>query len=95
MVELLPAAATARELATVPLWTRDGAFLRRTFRFDDFATAFAFMVRVALLAERADHHPDWSNSYGTVEVRLSTHAARGLTLRDFDLARAIDRVLGG
>lgn len=94
MVELLPSAAIARELATVPLWTQDGACLHRIFRFDDFATAFAFMVRVALLAECADHHPDWSNSYGTVDVRLSTHAARGLTLRDFDLARAIDQVLG-
>ena len=61
----------------------------RTFRFASFVEAFAFMTRVALLAEKADHHPEWSNVYNRVEVVLTTHEAGGLTMRDIELARAI------
>jgi 4a-hydroxytetrahydrobiopterin dehydratase len=64
---------------------RDGK-LHRTFRFPDFVSAFGFMTRVALVAERMDHHPEWSNVYGTVTVDLTTHDAGGLTERDFALA---------
>jgi 4a-hydroxytetrahydrobiopterin dehydratase len=73
---------------------RDGA-LRRRFQFRDFSEAFAFMTRVALLAEKHDHHPDWSNSWNTVEIALTTHAA-GSTVTDADrrLAAAIDALLG-
>ena len=61
----------------------------RTWRFPNFMDAFAFMARVALLAEKADHHPEWSNVYGRVDVLLTTHDAGGLTMRDVALARAI------
>jgi 4a-hydroxytetrahydrobiopterin dehydratase len=73
---------------------RDGA-LRRTFEFADFSEAFAFMTRVALVAEKRDHHPDWSNSWNTVDIALTTHAA-GATVTDADrgLAAAIDELVG-
>lgn len=73
---------------------RDGA-LRRRFEFADFSEAFAFMTRVALLAESANHHPDWSNSWNTVDIALSTHDA-GSTITDADreLASSIDELVG-
>jgi 4a-hydroxytetrahydrobiopterin dehydratase len=83
-------------LATVPLWRHDTArrAIVREFAFPDFVQAFAFMTRVALEAERRNHHPDWSNVYNRVTIALTTHDAGGLTERDFDLARAIDRAYG-
>ena len=71
---------------------RDGA-LRRRFQFADFSEAFAFMTRVAMLAEARNHHPDWSNSWNTVDITLSTHSA-GSTVTDADreLAAAIDEL---
>ena len=69
---------------------RDG--IRKTFRFADFIEAFGFMTRVALLAERADHHPDFSNFYKRVEILLTTLDAAGLSLRDVALAREIDEL---
>ncbi len=77
-------------LATLPGWNRDGDAIVRAYKFADFTHAFAFMARVALLAEKADHHPEWSNVYNRVDIRLTTHDAGGLTARDVDLARAID-----
>lgn len=71
--------------------SRDG--IRKAFRFADFSEAFGFMARVALLAEQADHHPEWSNVYNRVEILLTTHDAGGLSLRDVELARAIDRLV--
>ncbi len=73
----------------------DGDAIARTFTFRNFSEAFAFMTRVALAAEKMDHHPDWSNVYKTVEVRLNTHDAGGLTALDFDLAKKMDRIFGG
>lgn len=67
-----------------------GDSITKSFRFADFSAAFGFMTRVALLAEKADHHPDWSNVYARVTITLSTHDAGGLSVRDFDLARQID-----
>lgn len=67
--------------------------LKRSFKFKDFAEAFGFMARVALLAERAGHHPDWSNSYNKVEIVLSTHDAGGLTQKDVDLAQEISALV--
>lgn len=66
--------------------------IRRTFTFADFVEAFSFMTGVALLAEKADHHPEWSNVWNRVEILLTTHDADGLSQRDIDLARAIDRL---
>jgi 4a-hydroxytetrahydrobiopterin dehydratase len=64
--------------------------IERSFKFRDFVEAFGFMTRVALLAEKADHHPEWSNVYNRVEILLTTHDADGLSARDVALARAID-----
>ena len=90
MIEKLDEAAIAAALATVPGWTRNGDGIERRYIFGDFAAAFSFMARVALLAEKADHHPEWSNVYNRVDIRLTTHDAGGLSSRDFSLARAID-----
>jgi 4a-hydroxytetrahydrobiopterin dehydratase len=68
--------------------------IAKTFVFKDFNQAFGFMSRVALLAEKMDHHPEWSNVYKTVEVTLSTHDAGGLTDKDVALARAMDAFAG-
>ncbi len=79
-------------LATLDRWAldEDGKAIRRQFAFDDFVQAFGFMTRVALLAEKADHHPEWSNVYNKVDIRLTTHDAGGLTEKDVKLAQAID-----
>lgn len=92
----LAGAARAAALAGLPGWSevegRDAIW--RSFAFADFGEAFAFMTRVALVAEKMDHHPEWSNVYRRVEVTLSTHEAGGLTGRDVRLAEAIDRIFG-
>ena len=73
-------------------WTVVNGNLHRTFEFQDFAQAFSFMTRVALAAEKMDHHPDWSNSWNKVTVDLCTHSAGGLTKNDFDLAAKIQQI---
>ena len=80
--------------AELPDWECDGRSLCRTFRFADFGEAFGFMARVALAAEKHDHHPEWSNVYATVEVRWTTHDAGGLTELDLRLAALCDRAAG-
>jgi 4a-hydroxytetrahydrobiopterin dehydratase len=79
-------------MTTLQGWEVDAArtAISRRFQFPDFRHAFAFMTEVALAAERADHHPEWSNVYNRVEIRLTTHDAGGLTRRDIDLARIAD-----
>jgi 4a-hydroxytetrahydrobiopterin dehydratase len=79
-------------LASLPAWTLrdDGLAISRSLSFADFNAAFGFMVRVALLAEKADHHPEWSNVWNKVDIVLTTHDAGGLSKRDLALARAID-----
>jgi 4a-hydroxytetrahydrobiopterin dehydratase len=76
-------------------WKEEGGALKRSFKFADFSEAFAFMTRVALIAEKMDHHPEWSNVYNKVEISLSTHSA-GNTVTDKDrkMARAIDGLAG-
>ena len=71
-------------LARHPEWTlrADGLALERTFRFTDFNAAFGFMTRVALYADKADHHPEWFNVYNRVEITLTTHDAGGVSARD-------------
>ena len=84
-------------LATLPGWAevagRDA--IHRTFVFADFNAAFGFMTRAALLAEKMDHHPEWSNVYKTVEVTLATHDAGGVTEKDIAMARAMNAYAGG
>jgi 4a-hydroxytetrahydrobiopterin dehydratase len=79
-------------LAGLPGWSYDAQAkgIRRTFRFADFAEAFGFMSRVAILAEKADHHPEWSNVYNRVAILLTTHDAGGLSDRDISMAKAIN-----
>jgi 4a-hydroxytetrahydrobiopterin dehydratase len=79
-------------LAALPDWNlrEDGLAIAREFKFADFSEAFAFMTRVALHAEKADHHPEWSNVYNRVHVTLTTHDAGGLSARDIAMAKAID-----
>ncbi|MCK6574561.1 4a-hydroxytetrahydrobiopterin dehydratase [Myxococcota bacterium] len=91
----LTPAEVAAALASLPAWRREGDALAREYVFGDFGEAFAFMARVALLAERLDHHPDWRNVWSRVEVRLTTHDAGGITERDVVLAREMDRVSVG
>lgn len=81
-------------LAALPGWqlARGGAAIARTFTFADFSEAFAFMTRVALLAEQQDHHPEWSNVYNRVTIELTTHDADGLSHRDMRLAKAIGKL---
>jgi 4a-hydroxytetrahydrobiopterin dehydratase len=83
-------------LRRLPGWSAaDGRdAIVRTYRFADFTEAFAFMTQVALVAERMDHHPEWSNVYNRVEALLTTHDAGGVTERDVALAQAMDRAAG-
>ena len=77
------------------MWQEENNSLTRTFVFKNFGEAFAFMTRVALIAERLDHHPDWSNVYNKVSIRLATHdAGNTVTDKDRQLARAIDEIQG-
>ena len=80
------------KLVQLPRWEFRDVKLRREFACADFSEAFAFMTRVALLAEKADHHPDGSTSWNKVVIELTSHDAGGLTQRDLDLASAIDGV---
>ena len=90
----LSAAAADTRLSALPGWTRRGKKLHRTFTFLDFSEAFGFMARVALAAEKLDHHPDWSNVWNRVTVELTTHDAGGLTELDFRLAAEMNRLAG-
>jgi 4a-hydroxytetrahydrobiopterin dehydratase len=91
MTPLTPEARAAL-LADLPGWTavQDRDAIHKRFTFADFNAAFGFMTRVALQAEKADHHPEWFNVYNRVDITLSTHDANGLTQRDIDLARFIE-----
>lgn len=82
----LPEADIEARLAELDGWTRAGNKLARNFEFADFNEAFGFMTRVALAAEKLDHHPEWSNVYNRVDVELTTHDAGGITELDFALA---------
>ena len=72
------------------MWNETDKDLQQKFTFADFSEAFAFMARVALIAEKRDHHPEWANVYNRVEITLTTHDAGGLSQRDIDMAGAID-----
>lgn len=97
MIERLSEKERGELLPALPHWTHEPArdAIRRRFQFEDFVAAFGFMAKVALLAEKADHHPEWSNVWNKVDILLTTHDAGGLTKRDIALARAIDGVAEG
>jgi 4a-hydroxytetrahydrobiopterin dehydratase len=96
-IEQLSEAERADALDGLPEWDYDESrdAITRSIVFTDFAEAFGFMAQVAILAERMDHHPEWSNVYNRVDVLLTTHDAGGLSERDVELAGAIDGILGG
>jgi 4a-hydroxytetrahydrobiopterin dehydratase len=97
MVAKLTGDERARALAALPAWKavegRDA--ITRSFQFANFNEAFGFMTRVAMQAERDDHHPEWFNVYNKVEVTLATHDVGGLSERDVKLAQFIDGLAGG
>lgn len=81
-------------LAELRGWSLVEGKLHRELVFGDFSEAFGFMARVALAAEKLDHHPDWSNSWNRVVIDISSHAAGGITARCFELAAAVDKICG-
>jgi 4a-hydroxytetrahydrobiopterin dehydratase len=82
-------------LGALPRWRVEDGRLAREFEFDDFVQAFSFMTAVALAAESMNHHPDWTNVYNTVRIRLSTHDLGGLSTWDVELAGRIDGLYAG
>ncbi len=94
-VPQLTQAEREQSLAELPDWTlrEDGLAITRAFKFRNFSEAFAFMTRVALAAEKLDHHPEWSNVYNRVTITLTTHDAGGLSERDIKMARAINKLM--
>jgi len=83
-----------KELSKIKGWSFQNNGIEKEFQFKDFVEAFGFMTKVALLAEKANHHPEWSNVYNKVHVRLTTHDAGGVTDKDFKLAGGIEGLLG-
>ncbi|MCF3932137.1 4a-hydroxytetrahydrobiopterin dehydratase [Acuticoccus sp. M5D2P5] len=81
-------------LSELPQWTLEdsGTAIVRDLKFANFSAAFGFMTRVALAAEKMNHHPEWSNVYNRVSIRLTTHDTGGLTEKDIALARVVDKV---
>ncbi len=94
--EKLTKAKSAEALKELSGWmlADDAGAIHKRFEFRNFGEAFAFMTRVAMAAEKLDHHPEWSNVYKTVDVKLSTHDADGLTELDFKLAKLMDKYAG-
>ncbi|WP_242096559.1 MULTISPECIES: 4a-hydroxytetrahydrobiopterin dehydratase [unclassified Sphingomonas] len=95
MIEALNETERAEALDGLPDWDYDEArdAITRDVVFADFAEAFGFMARVALIAEKADHHPEWTNVWNRVAILLTTHDAGGLSPRDIEMATAIDAIL--
>lgn len=91
-MEKIDAAARSRLPAMLPDWRHDAQrdAITREFIFADFAQAFSFMTHIAIVAEKRNHHPEWSNVYNKLRVTLTTHDASGLTQRDIDLAQTMD-----
>jgi len=91
---LLSEAEIVDVLAAHPGWRRDVDGLRRSFEFDDFNAAFGFMARVALVSERLFHHPEWSNVYNRVKIRITDHDAGGISTNDRDWIEQVDQLIG-
>jgi|TARA_B110000908_G_C10124551_1_gene389218 4a-hydroxytetrahydrobiopterin dehydratase len=75
------------------LWSIKQGKLYREFKFLNFVSAFGFMTKVAILAEKANHHPEWSNVYSKVIISLTTHEVGGISIRDFELAHKISKLI--
>lgn len=75
-------------------WTGGDDFITKVFKFEDFAEAFGFMTRIAIIADKMDHHPEWFNVYNRVDVTLTTHDAGGVTHKDVTLAEAMEKAAG-
>jgi 4a-hydroxytetrahydrobiopterin dehydratase len=73
-------------------WIHQDPYLKKEFLFKDFTEAFSFMTAIALVCEKMDHHPDWSNSWNRVQISLTTHDKKSITDKDFQLARKIDQI---
>jgi 4a-hydroxytetrahydrobiopterin dehydratase len=97
MTDRLQGAARIKALQDLKDWAdvpgRDA--IHKTFRFGNFREAWGFMSQAALVAEKLDHHPEWANVYGKVEVTLTTHAAQGVTALDIKLAQKMDEIAAG
>lgn len=89
---LLDEDAIAELVRSAPAWERRDMAMYRVFEFKDFSVAFAFMTRVAMVAESIDHHPDWSNVWNRVEMTVTTHDPAGLTSLDAQFIEAVDRI---
>lgn len=96
MIEKLKGAARDKALAELKGWekVRGRDAIEKTYTFKDFSEAFGWMTRIALAAEKADHHPEWGNIYNTVVVQLTTHDAGGVSERDIKMAKLMDRLAG-
>lgn len=90
---LLTEAEIVTLLADHPAWKRDGDGLRRAVEFADFGSAFGFMTRVALVSEKLFHHPDWSNAYNRVDIRITDHEVGGISTNDRDWIDHVDQLL--
>lgn len=93
---VLTAQELGQAMSAMPDWdiVSSGKAIRRLFTFKDFNAAFGFMTRIALHAEKLDHHPEWSNVYNKVEVTLTTHSSHGITPLDIQMAQIMDRLSG-
>ena len=76
-----------------PSWIIDNKTIKREYKFDNFIDAFGFMTKVALLSEKMDHHPNWQNVYNKVTIELTTHDLNSITIKDINLAKAIDKLI--
>lgn len=94
MATALGEAEQQDRLREIPGWTIEDGGLARTFKFSNFVTAFGFMASAALVAERMNHHPEWTNVYNRVTVRLTTHEADGISSLDFELAAKMSDLAG-
>lgn len=93
MERLTPEEVQKQLDTNLKMWKLDSNELVREYEFKDFIEAFGFMTQVALLAQQANHHPEWSNVYNKVKIQLTTHDAGGITQKDFDLALKIEKLI--
>ena len=89
-ISKLSSEAIKSAIASIPDWSLVGEKLTKSFKFKDFTEAFGFITKVALIAEKMDHHPEWFNVYNHLKIELTTHDAGGISQLDLDLAKKIN-----